>query len=75
MDTPTLQRDIDQLKKRLAERKQVRELDSGVAKAKDNVVKCLRDNESRPLDCWQEVETFKEEVRRLEKRFMDENGG
>lgn len=75
MDTPTLQRDIDQLKKRLAERKQVRELDAGVAKAKDSVVKCLRDNDSRPLDCWQEVETFKEEVRRLERRFMDENGG
>ena len=75
LDTPTLQSDIDRLKQRLAERKQVRELDPGVAKAKDEVIKCLTDNDSRPLDCWQEVETFKEEVRRLEKRFIDSNSG
>ncbi|KAL9081656.1 MAG: hypothetical protein Q9159_007161 [Coniocarpon cinnabarinum] len=74
LDTPTLQREIGALKQRLAERKQVRELDAGVSQARSSVVQCLQDNDSRPLDCWQEVESFKEEVRRLEKRFMDESG-
>lgn len=74
LDTPTLQRDIKKLKQKLAERKQERELSPTVAKAQQEVVKCLRENDKRPLDCWQEIEAFKEEVRKLEKRFMESNG-
>ena len=44
--------------------------DKGVEKAKEDVVKCLRINDRRPLDCWQEVEVFKKEVGRLEKDFL-----
>lgn len=44
--------------------------DKGVVKAKDSVVKCLRENDRRPLDCWREVEAFKREVGRLEKGFL-----
>ena len=74
LDTPSLQRDIDHLKKKLSDRKQQRELDPPVAKAQQDVVKCLKQYEQRPLDCWQEIEVFKEEVRKLEKRFMESNG-
>jgi len=44
--------------------------DKGVMAAKDGVVKCLRENDRRPLDCWREVEAFKREVGRLEKGFL-----
>lgn len=43
---------------------------SEVRTVKDSLVKCLRDNDRRPLDCWEEVEQFKREVARLEKGFL-----
>lgn len=43
---------------------------SEVRTIKDKLVKCLRDNDRRPLDCWEEVEQFKWEVARLERRFL-----
>lgn len=43
---------------------------SEVRNVKDKLVKCLRDNDRRPLDCWEEVEQFKREVARLEKGFL-----
>ncbi|KAI9721261.1 MAG: hypothetical protein M1812_002423 [Candelaria pacifica] len=67
----SVQRDIDELRKKLEGRKKVEELDKGVEKAKDEVVACLRINDRRPLDCWQEVEAFRREVGRLEKSFVD----
>ena len=51
------------------------EVDKDVAKAKEDVTKCLRLNDRRPLDCWKEVEKFKAEVGRLEKKFVDNKGG
>lgn len=39
--------------------------------AKKEVVKCLRDHDRRPLDCYREVESFKEEVRRLEGAWVE----
>merc|ERR1712093_579018 len=42
-----------------------------VEKAKSEVVKCLRANDRRPLDCWKEVETFRQEVRRLESTWVE----
>jgi len=38
---------------------------------KKEVVKCLRDHDRRPLDCYREVESFKEEVRRLEGAWVE----
>jgi len=46
-------------------------LDKDVEKVRDEVVKCLRDNDRRPLDCWREVERFREEVRRLEEKWVE----
>lgn len=67
-----MQREIEELKQRLSQRKLREDIitDKGVKKAKDDVVRCLRVNDRRPLDCWQEVETFKIEVGRLEKDFL-----
>jgi MICOS complex subunit MIC19 len=53
------------LRKKLEQRKKLTAVDEGVEKAKSEVVKCLRENDRRPLDCWKEVENFKNEVRRL----------
>ena len=46
-----------------------------MAKAKDEVVKCLRLNDRKPLDCWQEVQTFKKEVARLEAEHLHKTVG
>jgi altered-inheritance-of-mitochondria protein 13 len=46
-------------------------MDEGVKKAREEVIKCLTENERRPLDCWQEVEGFKREVARLERGWVE----
>jgi altered-inheritance-of-mitochondria protein 13 len=66
-----VQNDVAELRKKLEGRKKLTEVDEGVEKAKSEVVRCLRDNDRRPLDCWREVEAFKEEVRRLEKSWVE----
>ncbi|KAK4043807.1 hypothetical protein C8A01DRAFT_43366 [Parachaetomium inaequale] len=62
---------IADLRAKLEERKKVRELPDTVQSAQNDVVRCLREHDRRPLDCWREVEAFKEEVRRLEKGWVD----
>lgn len=62
---------IESLRAKLEERKQVRQLPDSLESARNDVVRCLRENDRRPLDCWREVEAFKEEVRRLEKGWVD----
>lgn len=47
------------------------EADAGVEKAREGLVQCLRLNDRRPLDCWEEREAFKREVARLERQFVD----
>lgn len=66
-----VQNDVQELRKKLEGRKKIAQIDEGVEKAKSEVVKCLRDNDRRPLDCWKEVETFKEEVRKLEGKWVE----
>lgn len=66
-----VQNDVEELRKKLQGRKKLAGLDGEVESAKSAVVKCLRDNDRRPLDCWREVETFKEEVRKLEGRWVE----
>ncbi|EHL02519.1 hypothetical protein GLAREA_01912 [Glarea lozoyensis ATCC 20868] len=66
-----VQNDVSELRKKLESRKKLSEVDEGVEKAKGEVVRCLRDNDRRPLDCWREVETFKAEVRRLEESWVE----
>lgn len=69
--TYTVSKEIEELRRRLGERKSVRELPEGVEKARSDVIRCLRENDRRPLDCWQEVESFKAEVKKLEKTWVD----
>ncbi|KAI1823725.1 DUF1690-domain-containing protein [Xylaria intraflava] len=63
--------EVEALRARLDKRKQLRPLPESVEKARGDVVRCLLENDRRPLDCWQEVEAFKEEVRRLERSWVD----
>lgn len=71
MSRHTVAREVEGLRKKLEERRQVRALPEGVETARGAVVRCLRENDRRPLDCWQEVERFKEEVRKLEKGWVE----
>ncbi|KAK1758491.1 putative duf1690 domain-protein [Echria macrotheca] len=64
-------KEVEALRAKLQERKKVRELPESVEAARGEVVRCLRENDRRPLDCWREVEAFKEEVRKLEKGWVD----
>lgn len=67
----SVQNDVKELKRKLESRKKLSDVDEGVEKAKSELVKCLRDNDRRPLDCYKEVETFKAEVRRLEGAWVE----
>ncbi|KAI8632647.1 DUF1690-domain-containing protein [Xylariaceae sp. FL1651] len=67
----TVSAEVEALRARLDKRKQLRPLPESVERARGDVVRCLLENDRRPLDCWQEVEAFKEEVRRLERSWVD----
>ncbi|KAI0172723.1 DUF1690-domain-containing protein [Hypoxylon sp. FL1284] len=67
----TVSKEVEALRARLDRRKQLKPLPDSVDAARGDVVRCLRDNDRRPLDCWREVEAFKDEVRRLEKGWVD----
>jgi len=66
----SVKKEIESLRKKLEERKKVESMDSAVEKARNEVVGCLRLNDRRPLDCWKEVEDFRNEVGRLEREFV-----
>jgi altered-inheritance-of-mitochondria protein 13 len=66
-----VQKDVEGLRKKLEGRKKLADVDEGVEKAKSEVVRCLRENDRRPLDCWKEVQAFREEVRRLEGVWVE----
>lgn len=70
LDHDSVAAEIAALKEKLANRKEMRQPDQAVENAKSEVVRCLREKEKRPLDCWSEVETFKREVGRMEKEFV-----
>ncbi|KAJ5632631.1 hypothetical protein N7490_008970 [Penicillium lividum] len=63
--------EIEALRNRLDGRRKLVELDEGMEKAKADVVGCLRLNDRRPLNCWKEVEAFKQEVAKMEAAFVD----
>ena len=65
-----VQKEIEALKKKLGERKILKDLPKEMELARESVVGCLRVNDRRPLDCWKEVEAFKREVRRMEEKFV-----
>ena len=67
----SLGKEVDELRRKLDERKKIRDLPESVEKSRSKVIQCLRENDRRPLDCWQEVEDFKAEVKKLEKTWVD----
>jgi MICOS complex subunit MIC19 len=64
-------KEVEALRARLEKRKQLRELPESVEKSRSEVVQCLIANDRRPLNCWKEVENFKDQVRRLEKEWVE----
>jgi MICOS complex subunit MIC19 len=71
MSRDSVTKEVELLKRKLAGRKQLDQADAELNKAKDAVVTCLRTKDRRPLDCWKEIETFRHEVSRMEKDFVD----
>ncbi|KAI0101195.1 DUF1690-domain-containing protein [Daldinia grandis] len=71
LSRPVVSKEVEALRARLDKRKQLRPLPDTVEQARGDVVRCLLEKDRRPLDCWREVEAFKEEVRRLEKGWVD----
>ncbi|KAK3331037.1 hypothetical protein B0H66DRAFT_635991 [Apodospora peruviana] len=69
--TQTVSKEVEALRAKLEERRRVRDLPDSVEAARGEVIRCLRENDRRPLDCWREVEQFKEEVRKLEKGWVE----
>lgn len=70
----SVQQEIMDLKAKLESRKQIEKTSPEVEKARETVRNCLRKNDRRPLDCWEEVEQFKAEVGKMEKAFVQRAG-
>lgn len=66
-----MQNEVQELRKKLEQRKKLTDINESVEKAKSEVVRCLRENDRRPLDCYKEVEKFKEEVRKMEGIWVE----
>lgn len=71
LSSHAVSKEVEALRARLDKRKQLRELPESVEKARSSVISCLRENDRRPLNCWEEIEAFKDEVRKLEKGWVD----
>jgi altered-inheritance-of-mitochondria protein 13 len=73
LSNQSVSKEVNDLRSKLERRKMIgggpenKELDA----AKQNLVHCLRLNDRRPLDCWEQVETFKAEVAKLEQSFVN----
>lgn len=70
----SVDKEIMDLRAKLDARKKVEKVPDEVEKAKESLVQCLRTNDRRPLDCWQEVEQFKMQVGKLEQAFIQKAG-
>jgi altered-inheritance-of-mitochondria protein 13 len=70
----SVSKEIMDLRAKLDSRKKVEKIPQEVEKAKESLVSCLRTNDRRPLDCWEEVQAFKVEVGKLEKAFIQKAG-
>lgn len=70
----SVNKEVGELRAKLDARKKIEQLPASVEKAKESLVSCLRTNDRRPLDCWQEVEIFKAEVGKLERNFIQKAG-
>jgi MICOS complex subunit MIC19 len=67
----TTSKEVVELRQKLAKRKKLEQMDPAVETARNRLVQCLRQNDRRPLDCWEEKEEFKRAVGKLEKDFVE----
>ncbi|KOS20839.1 putative altered inheritance of mitochondria protein 13 [Escovopsis weberi] len=67
----TLGREVEELREKLERRRTLKEVPRGVEVARSSVIRCLRDNDRRPLECYEEVERFKAEVKKMEREWVD----
>jgi MICOS complex subunit MIC19 len=72
LSSVTLEGDIKELREKFMGVKDSNE-DKEARKARQEVVQCLQLNDRRSLDCWWEVQKFKEKVARLEQEFVNKN--
>ncbi|KAK6457504.1 uncharacterized protein RJT20DRAFT_125242 [Scheffersomyces xylosifermentans] len=64
---PSLNEKIESLTKLLQENAKLAKIEIGddVKSARELVIKCLKENPGKSLNCWDEVEAFKKVVRQL----------
>ncbi|KAF2717461.1 hypothetical protein K431DRAFT_315733 [Polychaeton citri CBS 116435] len=70
----SIMEEVKKLKQKLDARKKLEKPSVEVEKAREGLVQCLRVNDRRPLDCWQEKEAFEVAVKSLESRFLTSAG-
>lgn len=72
--TSSVSKEIAGLRARLEDRQREvnRPLPEPVEAARSAVIRCLRENDRRPLDCYREVAAFKNEVRKLEATWVEQ---
>jgi len=72
LNSVTLEGDIKELREKFKGIKDSKE-DVEARKAREDLVQCLQLHDRRSLDCWWEVQQFKDKVARLEKEFVNKN--
>ncbi|GAB5590242.1 hypothetical protein Unana1_05142 [Umbelopsis nana] len=60
--------DIEDMIKRV-QRPSSKKLPAEITESQKAVIECYRRNKNRPLDCWAEVESFKDAVAQAQKEF------
>lgn len=68
----TLEGDIKELRGKFVGVKESKQ-DAEARAAREQVIKCLQLHDRRSLDCWWEVQQFKDKVARLEREFVGKN--
>nr|GAT58036.1 predicted protein [Mycena chlorophos] len=68
----TLLADLDQVRAKVDRFHARRDLSQlpALREARDGLVVCYKNNTTTPLDCWQQVETFRASVSELEKQHI-----
>lgn len=72
LSSVTLEGDIKELRNKFVGVKNSKE-DVEARKAREELVTCLKLHDRRSLDCWWEVQQFKEKVINLERQFVNKN--
>ncbi|KAG2195480.1 uncharacterized protein EV154DRAFT_526092 [Mucor mucedo] len=66
---PAVNTDIQAMVDRIS-RSSAKEVSPEIKKAQEEVVACYNNNKSRTLDCWKQVENFKQAVTEEQKKFV-----